>query len=574
MKAFDAYREWLNSSFLDEQTRAELRAISDQPEEIHERFYKHLEFGTAGLRGELGAGINRINRYTVRRATEGLARHIAALGDVAKERGVVIAYDSRRLSPELALEAACTLAGNGVRSYLFQKLCPTPVLSYAVRELGAQAGIVITASHNPPAYNGYKVYGADGGQIVAAHADEIQSEIEQVRSLDEVHFCTAKEAEAAGLLCWINEELEARYLEQLQTLCLNREAIADVASQLKIVYTPLHGTGNRPVQRILREVGFTKVYVVPEQALPDPEFSTCKQPNPEEEGAYALAIPIADRIGADLIIATDPDCDRVGMAVRNADGDFVRLTGNQIGALLLYYLLTEQKKRNLLPNGATMIKTIVTSELGRAVAESFGVEVIDTLTGFKYIAEQMRHLEAKRERMFVFGYEESCGFLSAPFVRDKDAVMATMQLCEMAAYYQCKDISLYEALQAIYQEYGYYKEQHLSLTRIGRHGSAEIQEILKTWRLAPPDFIAGQQVTEYRDFQSGVVQDVRAGTETKLNFPKADVLHYTLADGSWFCLRPSGTEPKLKVYLAVCGASSTEADEKLNQLVQAVKANL
>lgn len=570
MNSIDRYRDWLASPFVDDETKEELLTIADFPEEIQERFYKELEFGTAGLRGVIGAGTNRINLYTVRRVTQGLANYIAGFGPAAKERGVVIAHDSRHLSPEFALATACTLAANGVRAYLFESLRPTPELSFAVRELQAQAGIVITASHNPPEYNGYKVYGEDGAQIVPSRAKEIVAAVNSISSFAEVFTCTRTEAEASGWLQWIGREIDDLYMEKLRSLVLNPEVIAQVADDLKIVYTPLHGTGQAPVQRILSEVGFTQVCTVPEQELPDPEFSTCRQPNPEEREAFELGMALAERIGADLIIATDPDCDRVGLAVRNPAGEFELLTGNQTGALLLHYLLSQRQKKGLLPKGATMIKTIVTSEMGRAVAERFGVDVIDTLTGFKYIGEQIRLFEETGEREFVFGYEESYGYLSAPFVRDKDAVMATMQICEMAAYYRSQGMTLYEAFQALCDEYGHYREKLISRTLKGRDGLAKIQGIMTRWRTAPPVQVAARAVMERQDYLAGTCYDAVTGQNKPLDLPIENVLRYTLDDGSWFCLRPSGTEPKIKVYLAVQGETGEEAERKLAELEQAV----
>jgi len=573
MKATDIYQQWLNSPHIDEETKTELRAIADHSAEIEERFYKQLEFGTGGLRGVLGAGTNRINAYTIRRATQGLANYIATHGDEAKAKGVVIAHDSRHQSPELSLETALTFAANGINVYLFDGLRPTPELSFAVRELGAQAGIVLTASHNPPEYNGYKVYWEDGGQIVPALAKEIIASINKVNDFADVRTMARSEAEQAGLLKWIGEEIDNRYIARLKELCLNLDVVKQVDSEFKIVFTPLHGAGNLSCQAILREMGFTQVHVVPEQEQPDPNFSTVKSPNPEERAAFDLAIGLAQNVGADLIIGTDPDCDRVGVVVRDHTGEYVVLSGNQTGALLLQYLLSEHKNRGTLPQGATMVKTIVTSEMGRVIADRYGVDTMDTLTGFKYIGEQMRLFEERGDRTFLFGYEESYGYLAGTFVRDKDGVMSTMLIAEMAAYYKSKGMNLYDALQALYEEFGYFREELVSLTLKGINGLAQIQNIMKTWREQPPVEVAGQKIIERRDYHTGKSVHAEQG-ETRLTLPQENVLRYTLQDGSWFCLRPSGTEPKIKMYFSVQGDVAEAVNAKTQALVDAVMAKI
>jgi len=573
MKATDIYQQWLDSPYVDEATKAELRALEGDGAEIEERFYKQLEFGTGGLRGVIGAGTNRINTYTVRRATQGLADYIATFGERAKQKGVVIAHDSRHLSPELALETACTLAANGIRAYVFDGLRPTPELSFAVRELGAQAGVVLTASHNPPEYNGYKVYGEDGGQIVPEVAEQIIDRITALQDFAQVRTTSREEAEGAGLLQWIGEEIDNAYINQLKELCLNQDVIAKVDEGFKIVFTPLHGAGNLSVQRVLKEIGFTQVHVVPEQEQPDPNFSTVKSPNPEERAAFDLAMKLAERVDADLIVGTDPDCDRVGVVVRDEKGGFAVLTGNQTGALLLHYLLSEQERRGTLPAGGTMIKTIVTSELGRVIASRYGVDTIDTLTGFKYIGEQIRQFEETGERQFLFGYEESYGYLAGTFVREKDAVMATMLICEMAAWYKDQGKTLYDALQDVYKQYGYYREELVSLTLKGIDGLAQIQHIMKTWREHPPVEINGLQVQVREDYLAGRAYHQEQG-ETELTLRRENVLRYTLSDGSWFCLRPSGTEPKIKVYFSVNGSEREEVDNKTKQIVDSVMAKV
>lgn len=569
MKAIEIYQQWLDSPYVDEATKDELRAIAQDHAEIEERFYKPLEFGTGGLRGVLGAGVNRINPYTVRRATQGLANYIATYGESAKKKGVVIAHDSRHMSPELALETACTLAASGIKAYLFDSLRPTPELSFAVRELGAKAGVVLTASHNPPEYNGYKVYWEDGGQIVPDLAKRIISAIHDVQDFADVRRLTREEAEQKGLLQWIGQGIDSRYMAALKELCMNQDVIRKVADDFKIVFTPLHGAGNLSVQNILREVGFTQVHVVPEQELPDPNFSTVKSPNPEERSAFALAIELAQKVDADLIVGTDPDCDRVGAVVRDPSGEYVVLNGNQTGALLVHYVLSERKRQGTLPTNGTVIKTIVTSELGRVVAEKYGVETIDTLTGFKYIGEQIRLFEEKGDRTFLFGYEESYGYLGGTCVREKDAVMATMQICEMAAYYKDKGMTLYDALEALYEEFGYYREELVSLTLKGINGLAQIGQIMTTWREQPPTEIAGYHVQEHRDYLTGRSAHREHG-ESALTLPQENVLRYTLEDGSWFCLRPSGTEPKIKIYFSVNGPDQAYVLNKTSQLVEGV----
>ena len=574
MQAREMYESWLNSSYVDEATKDELRSIADQPKEIEERFYKQLEFGTGGLRGVLGAGTNRVNPYTIRRATQGLANYIAAQGEAAKQKGVAIAHDSRHQSPELSLETACTLAANGIRVYLFESLRPTPELSFAVRHLGAQAGVVLTASHNPPEYNGYKVYWEDGGQIVPSLAKEVIAAVNAVNDFSDVCTMSREEAEAAGLLMWIGAEVDDAYMAELKKLTLNPEVIREVADDFKVVFTPLHGAGNESIQRGLREIGFTKVHVVPEQELPDPNFSTVKSPNPEEREAFTLAMAQAAEIGADLIIGTDPDCDRVGVVVRNAEGEFEVLSGNQTGVLLLHYILSEREKRGLIPQGGTMVKTIVTSEMGRAVASRYGVDTIDTLTGFKYIGEQIRLFEESGERTFLFGYEESYGYLAGTFVRDKDGVMSTMLIAEMAAFYRKQGVTLYEALQNLNREFGFYKESLVSRTLKGIDGMRQMQGILENVRNQPPVELGAYTVTEVRDYLSGTLTRTADGSTEPLALPKENVLHYTFADGSWFCLRPSGTEPKIKFYFSMKGATEQEANEKLEQVQNLVLARI
>ncbi|WP_139491137.1 phospho-sugar mutase [Brevibacillus dissolubilis] len=562
MNAVELYQHWLTSPYVDEETKQELRSLHHNPKEVEDRFYKQVEFGTGGMRGILGAGTNRINRYTIGRATQGLADYLLSLGADVARKGVVIAHDSRHQSAELSLEAACILVANGIRVYLFDSLRPTPELSFAVRELGAQAGIVVTASHNPSEYNGYKVYAEDGSQIVASTADAIISAIAQVQDFSDVRRLSREAAEETGLLQWIGSEIDQAYVTRLAQMVLNPEHAGD----LSIVYTPLHGAGNLLIQRVLRVTGFTQLHVVPQQEQPDPNFSTVRYPNPEEREAFALAIRLARETNADIIVGTDPDCDRVGAVVRNREGEYQVLTGNQTGALLLSYLLSEKAKRGLLPTNATMIKTIVTSSLGEAIATDYGVKTINTLTGFKYIAEQIRQFERTCDRQFAFGYEESYGYLADTFVREKDAVMATLLICEMAAFYKAQGQTLYDALQDLYQRYGYHLEALESRTLTGKDGVESIRSIMESWRNHPPLTIAGQQVKELRDYASRQALNLLTQERTPLTLPKENALFFLLQDGSWFCLRPSGTEPKIKFYFAVQADTEESAKEKLSNL--------
>jgi len=574
MKSQALYTEWLHHPLFDEATKAELRTIADQANEIEDRFYRYLEFGTGGMRGVLAAGTNRINRYTVRRATQGLANAIAKHGERAKEKGVVIAYDSRHQSSFLAGEAACTLAANGIRVYLFDNLRPTPELSFAVRHLEAQAGIVITASHNPPEYNGYKVYWEDGGQITSEIAQQIIGEIDSLQDWSHIAFLSFEEAKQTRLLTMIGPEVDTAYLDALQTVCLNPEQVQDLSDTFSIVYTPLHGAGYSLIPQILRKIGFSHVHVVPEQEQPDPDFSSVASPNPEEKEAFRLAIAHAEDKQADVVIATDPDCDRVGVAVRSKEGTYEHLTGNQIGALLLEYLLSERKKRHLLADGSTMITTIVSSELGSAIARKHGVDTIKTLTGFKYIAEQIRLFEANGDRSFAFGYEESYGFLASPIVREKDAVMASMLICEMAAFYQQQGKTLLEVLAGLHQEHGTFLEALESRTLKGKEGVEKIRTLMEDWRNHRPQRIGGQEIVQISDYLRQITFDAAGNHATPTGLPKENVLQYRLQDGSWFSLRPSGTEPKLKVYFSVRAASHSEAVRSLDAIKREVMSRI
>lgn len=546
-----AVDRWLKFQDLDRDLRRELEEITDE-KELEDRFYTSLTFGTAGMRGIIGAGTNRMNRYTVRKATQGLARFILNQGEEAKKKGVVIAYDCRHQSPEFAREAGLVLAQNGIKAYVFAELRPTPELSFAVRHLGTAAGIMITASHNPPEYNGYKVYGSDGAQIATDLANAVLEEIGRVPDELTVPIMPLEEARAAGLFEVIGEEIDDAYQERLRSLAMqpmqnNRD--------LKIVYTPLHGTGNKPVRRILRDLGFGQVQVVEQQEKPDPDFSTVRSPNPEEHEAFAQAIEIAERTGADIIMGTDPDADRVGVVARDETGEFSVLTGNQLGALLLDYLLARRKERGNLPENGVMIKTIVTSELGAKIAARYGVETMNTLTGFKFIADRIKQYAESGEKTFLFGYEESYGYLIGDFCRDKDAVQACMVAAEMAAYYKRQGLTLYQALRRLFDRYGTHQEELVSLTLKGVDGIKRMRAIMERLRRFPLREAGGITVREQKDYSRGIE-----------GLPKADVLKYLFEDGSWFAIRPSGTEPKIKFYFASVGENGEEARTRLENL--------
>ncbi|WP_240419827.1 phospho-sugar mutase [Paenibacillus periandrae] len=557
----ELYEQWITDPAIDESTKAELNHIKEQPKEIEDRFYRDLEFGTGGLRGVIGAGTNRINRYTVGRATQGLADFVNALG--AENPSVVIAYDSRNQSPEFALEAAKVLAGNGIKAYVFESLRSTPELSFSVRALQASAGIVITASHNPPEYNGYKVYGSDGGQLVPDQAEQVIAAIQQVQSFADVKREKRTTAEAKGLLEWIGQDIDEQYIKAVTSVSLNSDIVKRTTNQFKIVFTPLHGAGNLAVRAALKTIGFSQVVVVAEQELPDAKFSTVKSPNPEEKEAFTLAIRKAKEIDADIIIGTDPDCDRMGAVVKDEKGQYFVLTGNQSGAIMVDYLLSSLKKRGQLPDNGVVIKTIVTSEMGAAVAKYYGVETINTLTGFKYIGEKMSQFQASGDSTFLFGYEESYGYLAGDYARDKDAVIASMLICEAAAYYKSKGKTLYDVLQELYVRHGYFLEKLESRTLKGKDGVEQIQGIMNNWRDQPPTEVNGQTVTKIEDFSQGLY-----------GLPVENVLKYTLADDSWFCLRPSGTEPKIKVYFAVRGTSAEAAAKAIQGLVSSVMSRV
>lgn len=569
MEYREKYEGWLSNPYFDENTKDELRSIAEDDNEIKERFYKDLEFGTAGLRGIIGAGTNRMNIYTVRKATQGLANYIMKNGGQAK--GVAIAYDSRRMSPEFADEAALCLAANGIKAYVFESLRPTPELSYAVRTLGCIAGINITASHNPPEYNGYKVYWEDGAQITPPHDKGIMDEVEAVTDYNTVKTMGLEEAKKAGLYEVIGQEVDDGYIAKLKKQVIHQDSIDAVGKELKIVYSPLHGTGNIPARRILKELGFENVYVVKEQELPDGEFPTVSYPNPEAKEAFELGLALAKEVDADLVLATDPDADRLGVYVKDAkSGEYKVLTGNMSGCLLADYEIGQRKEVSGLPDDGYLIKTIVTSNLADAIAKGYDIGLIEVLTGFKYIGQQILGFETTGKGTYLFGFEESYGCLIGTYARDKDAIVATMALCEAAAYYKTKGKTLWDAMVDMYDKYGYYKDDIQSITLKGIEGLQKIQEILETLRKNPPMEVGGYKVLKVRDYQADTIKDVATGDVAQTGLPKSNVLYYDLMDDAWLCVRPSGTEPKVKFYYGIKGSSLKDADEKSSKLGEEV----
>ena len=554
------YEEWLSNPYFDEDTKAELKAIADDENEIKERFYMDLEFGTAGLRGIIGAGTNRMNIYVVRKATQGLANYILKVG--AEAKGVAIAHDSRRMHDEFTECAALTLAANGIKAYVFDALRPTPELSYAVRHLGCIAGINITASHNPPEYNGYKVYWEDGAQITPPHDSGIMDEVKAITDYSACKTMDKQEAIDKGLYVVIGEEVDSTYLAELKKNVLHPEAIREQAKNLKIVYTPLHGTGLVPAVRVLKELGFENVTVVPEQEKPDGDFPTVSYPNPEAEEAFALGLKLAEETGADLVLATDPDADRLGVRVRDKEGVYHTLTGNMSGSLLADYEIGQMKALKGLPADGMLIKTIVTTNLADAICKYYGVAEYECLTGFKWIGRQILKMENEKKGTYLFGFEESYGCLIGTHARDKDAIVAVMALCEAAAYYKTKDMTLWDAMLDLYERCGYYKDDIKSVGLAGIEGLQKIQQIMATLREEPLKEIAGYKVLKARDYQKDTILDMQTGTETDTGLPKSNVLYYELTDDAWLCVRPSGTEPKIKFYYGVVGDSLEDADVK------------
>lgn len=571
MEYREKYEEWLNDPYFDEAAKEELRSIAEDGNEIKERFYKDLEFGTAGLRGIIGAGTNRMNIYTVRKATQGLANYI--ISKDGQKKGVAIAYDSRRMSPEFADEAALCLAANRIKAYVFESLRPTPELSYAVRSLGCIAGINITASHNPPEYNGYKVYWEDGAQITPPHDKGIMDEVKAVTEYNTVKTMGLEEAKAAGMYEVIGAAVDDGYIAELKKQVIHQDSIDAVGRELKIVYSPLHGTGNIPARRILKELGFENVYVVKEQELPDGEFPTVSYPNPEAKEAFELGLKLAKEVDADLVLATDPDADRLGVYVKDAkSGEYKVLTGNMSGCLLADYEIGQRKALYGLPDDGYLIKTIVTSNLADAIAKGYGIGLIEVLTGFKFIGQQILGFETAGKGSYLFGFEESYGCLIGTHARDKDAIVATMALCEAAAYYKTQGKTLWDAMVDMYDKYGYYKDDIQSITLKGIEGLQKIQEILETLRKNPPAEVGGYQVVKARDYQAETIKDIATGEVTETGLPKSNVLYYDLTDDAWLCVRPSGTEPKVKFYYGIKGASLADADEKSAKLGKEVLA--
>ena len=558
----EKYELWLNSSIIDEQTKEELRSIKEE-KELEDRFYKDLEFGTGGLRGVIGAGSNRMNIYTIGKVTQGLAEYI--LDTYMEEASASIAYDSRNMSKEFAETAALVFCANGIKVNLFESLRPTPMLSYTVRHLKSKAGIVITASHNPKQYNGYKVYGDDGGQVTDKAAEEVLSYIANVDDFSKIKKITVEEAKSSGLLNIIGEEVDKSYIDKVKALTIREDLVKKQAKDLRIIYTPIHGAGNMPIRRVLRELGYENVFVVKEQEQPDGNFPTAPYPNPEEPKVFALALDMAKEVQPDIIFGTDPDCDRIGVVVKDNEGKYKVLTGNQTGVLLTSYILSSLKETNKLPNNGAVIKTIVTTEMVAAVAKAYSVELIDVLTGFKYIGEKIKEFEETNSNTYLFGFEESYGYLAGDFVRDKDAVVAAALITEMTLYYKSKGMSLYDALMELYNKYGFYKESLISIELQGKEGQEKIAKALEYLRHSMKATVNDVKIVKKMDYKLKIEKDIVNIDEKIINLPKSNVLKFVLHDGSWFVVRPSGTEPKMKIYLSCIGNSLQDADEKMEE---------
>ena len=561
------YQEWLNNPNFDDETKEELKSIEGNEEEIKDRFYKELEFGTAGLRGIIGAGTNRMNKYTVGKATQGLANYIKARGE--EEKGVVIAYDSRHKSDEFSELAALILNANGIKTYRFESLRTVPELSFSVRELNCVAGIMITASHNPPEYNGYKVYWDDGAQIVPPTDSEIIAEVNAITDLSTIKQANKAEAEKQGLYNTVGEEIDKKFIEKLESLVLNLDAIKQNQKDVKIVYTPLHGTGGMPVKRILNDLGFENVYIVSEQEQPDGDFPTVEYPNPEDPKAFQMALDLAREKDADIVLANDPDADRIGLYVKDNEGNYVPFTGNMTAMLILEYQLSQKKAKGILPKDSAVISTVVSTNMIYPIAENYDTKVFETLTGFKWIGEKIRQWEKEKSFKFMFGFEESYGCIIASHARDKDGISAVMALCEMAAFYKGQGISLYEQMQKLYEKYGYYKEKQVSIVLKGADGAQEIANKMEKIRNNPPKEIADMKVNEYRDYKNHIVLKSDS-TQSMTDLPTSNVLYFDLEDGAWACVRPSGTEPKIKFYMGVKGKDDTDAISKLEKLANAM----
>ena len=573
MSYMDEYRFWREDSYFDQKTKDELAGIEGNEKEIEDRFYKELEFGTGGLRGVIGAGTNRMNIYTVRKATQGLANYIIKQG--GEKKGVAIAYDSRYMSPEFADEAALCLAANGIKAYVFDELRPTPELSFALRTLGCISGIVVTASHNPPEYNGYKVYWEDGAQVTSPKDKEIIAEVKAVTDYHSVKTMAKEEAVKEGLYQVIGSEIDDAYMVELKKQIIHPEVIQEMADDIRIVYTPFHGTGNKPVRRVLSELGFKHVYVVPEQELPDPAFTTLDYPNPEDPKAFTLALKLAKEKNADIVMATDPDADRLGIyALDTKTGEYVPFTGNMSGMLIAEYILRERTATGTMPENPAMVKTIVTTNMADPIAADYNVKLIEVLTGFKYIGEQIKLFEQTGCNNYVFGLEESYGCLAGTHARDKDAVVAVMCLCEVAAWCKKHGKTLWDQMVELYEKYGYYKESLYTITLKGIDGSRQITEMMDKLRKNPPTHFGDLQVTRVRDYATGVMKELATGKESPTGLPESNVLYFDLTNDSWCCARPSGTEPKIKFYMGVKGTSLADAQEKNEKLTEELKAEI
>ena len=573
MSYMDEFNFWLEDDYFDRTTKDELLAIRNDEKEVEDRFYKELEFGTGGLRGVIGAGTNRMNIYTVRKATQGLANYI--IKQNGADRGVAIAYDSRRMSPEFADEAALCLAANGIKTYVFESLRPTPMLSYALRKLGCISGIVVTASHNPPEYNGYKAYWEDGAQVTAPKDKEIIEEVKAVTDYHAVKTMDKQEAMDKGLYVVIGKEIDDSYMEELKKQIIHPEVIKEVADDIKIVYSPFNGTGNIPVRRILKELGFKNVYVVPEQEMPDPNFTTLAYPNPEDPAAFELALKLAKEKDADVVMATDPDADRLGIyALDRKTGEYVPFTGNMSGMLIAEYILRERTATKTMPENPALVTTIVTTNMAHAITKAYGIKLIEVLTGFKYIGEQIKFFEQTGSNNYVFGLEESYGCLAGTHARDKDAVVAVMCLAEVAAYCKKQGISLWDMMIEMYEKYGYYKESQYAITKKGKEGLEEIAAMMEKLRANPPKAFGDLKVTEFRDYKLDKVVNLETGAEGTTGLPSSNVLYFALENDSWCCARPSGTEPKIKFYMGVQGTDLKDAEAKLEALTNALKEQL
>lgn len=573
MSYMEQFNFWVEDSYFDEETKKELLAIKDNEKEIEDRFYKELEFGTGGLRGVIGAGTNRMNIYTVRKATQGLANYILKQGGA--DKGIAIAYDSRRMSPEFADEAALCMAANGIKAYVFDALRPTPELSFAIRKLGCISGIVVTASHNPPEYNGYKVYWEDGAQVTAPKDKEIITEVKNVTDYHTVKTMDKEEAMKAGLYNVIGKEIDDAYMVELKKQIIHPEVIEEVANDIKIVYSPFNGTGNVPVRRILSELGFKNVYVVKEQEMPDPNFTTLAYPNPEDPAAFTLALKLAKEVDADVVLATDPDADRLGIYAKDAKtGEYVPFTGNMSGMLIAEYIMRERKATDTMPENPALVKTIVTTNLADQMTKEYGVKLIEVLTGFKFIGEQIKLFEQTGSNNYVFGLEESYGCLAGTHARDKDAVVAVMCLCEVAAWCKKQGITLWDQMINLYEKYGYFKEDQYAITLKGIEGSKQIEEMMNKLRSNPPKQFGDLKVVEFRDYKSGKTINNETGAEGVTGLPESNVLYFDLTNDSWCCARPSGTEPKIKFYMGVKGENLEDAEAKVEKLTEDLKAQL